>query len=85
MLFRLRRENGHAMLQVTDTGIGIAADELPRIFDWFYRAPSANGGARGAGLGLAIAKRIVEVHHGSIGVSSNPGSGTTFCVRLPLR
>ena len=85
VLFRLRQEDGHAVLQVTDTGIGIAPDELPRIFDRFYRAPSANGGARGAGLGLAIAKRIVEVHHGSIGVSSSPGSGTTFSVKLPLR
>jgi signal transduction histidine kinase len=85
ILFRLRRENGYAVMQVTDTGVGIAADELPRIFDRFYRAPSANGSARGAGLGLAIAKRIVEVHHGSIGVSSSPGSGTTFSVRLPLQ
>lgn len=84
VLFRLRREDGHGVLQVTDTGIGIAVDELPRIFDRFYRARSANGGARGAGLGLAIAKRIVEVHHGSIDVSSNPGKGTTFSVKLPL-
>lgn len=84
VLFRLRQENGQALLQVSDTGIGIAPNELPRVFDRFYRAPSANGGARGAGLGLAIAKRIVEVHHGSIDVSSIPGSGTTFSVRLPL-
>jgi signal transduction histidine kinase len=85
VLFRLRPEDGHAVLQVTDTGIGIAARDLPRIFDRFYRAPSAHGGARGAGLGLAIAKRIVEVHHGSIGVSSSHGSGTTFSVKLPLQ
>ncbi|OLC44131.1 MAG: hypothetical protein AUH43_19375 [Acidobacteria bacterium 13_1_40CM_65_14] len=84
VLFRLRREGGHAVLHVTDTGMGVAANELPRIFDRFYRAPSANGGVRGAGLGLAIAKRIIEVHHGSIAVSSTPGSGTTFSVRLPL-
>lgn len=84
VLFRLRRESGHAVLHVTDTGIGISPDELPRIFDRFYRAPSTNGGFRGAGLGLAIAKRIVEVHHGSITASSVPGSGTTFSVSLPL-
>ena len=84
VLFRLRQECGQALLQVSDTGIGIAPNEVPRIFDRFYRAPSGNGGARGAGLGLAIAKRIVEVHHGSIDVSSSPGSGTTFSVKLPL-
>jgi signal transduction histidine kinase len=81
--FHLRQEDGHALLQVSDTGIGIAADELPRIFDRFYRAPSVNGGARGAGLGLAIAQRVVEVHHGSIDVKSSLGLGTTFTVRLP--
>ena len=82
--FHLREEDGHALLQVTDTGIGIAADELPRIFDRFYRARPVNGGARGAGLGLAIAKRVVEVHHGSIAVTSSLGAGTTFTVKLPV-
>lgn len=82
--FHLRGEDGHASLQVTDTVVGIDPDELPRIFDRFYRGSSINGGTRGSGLGLAIAKRIVEVHHGSMTVSSRPGSGTTLSVRLPL-
>ena len=79
---RLRRDDEQAVLDVTDTGIGIAPDELPRIFDRFYRAPSGDS-ARGTGLGLAIAKRIVEVHHGTVDVRSEPGHGTQFTVRLP--
>jgi signal transduction histidine kinase len=84
VVFHLRRADGHAVLQVTDTGIGIAPDQQPRIFDRFYRAPSVNGGSRGAGLGLAIAKRVIEVHHGSIAVTSSLGIGTTFTVKLPV-
>ena len=80
---RLDLDAGDARVRVTDTGIGITADQLPRIFDRFYRAPSEGGVTRGTGLGLAIVKRIVEVHRGSIDVSSIPSEGTTFVVRLP--
>jgi signal transduction histidine kinase len=70
---------------VTDTGIGIAEAELPNIFERFYRTDKARSReSGGAGLGLAIAKWIVEAHRGSISVSSTAGSGSSFILRLPM-
>jgi signal transduction histidine kinase len=70
--------------RVADTGIGIAAGELGKIFDAFYQV---DGGSTreygGAGLGLAITKNLVEAHHGKIRVESLPNQGTTFYVTLP--
>ncbi len=68
-------------LAVCDTGAGIPADELPRIFDRFYRVDRARGRG-GAGLGLEICRRIVEAHGGRIDVESEPGAGSTFRIRL---
>lgn len=75
-----------AQLKVTDHGLGIKASDLPHIFDRFYRAdPSrAKDRVEGYGLGLSIARKIAEVHHGTIEVSSNPGRGSVFTVKLPL-
>ena len=70
-------------LAVRDTGVGIDARHLPRIFDRFYRADEARS-TGGSGLGLAIAKQIVERHGGEIAVASEPGEGTTFTVTLPV-
>jgi signal transduction histidine kinase len=81
---RLRREDGVAVLHVTDTGAGISPEHLPRIFDRFFRGRRDYAGPRGSGLGLAIARRFVELHHGEIEVVSERGSGTTFSVRLPI-
>ena len=81
---RLYREDGVAMLQVTDSGVGISAEHLPRIFDRFFRGRNGDSETRGSGLGLAIAKRIVEVHRGTIEAASVPGSGTTFSVTFPI-
>lgn len=81
----LSSQSGAAVLRVADTGIGIPADQLPRIFDRFYRGPSAKGTTRGTGLGLAIVKRIVEVHGGAIEVTSERPNGTAFVVTLPNR
>lgn len=78
-------EDGHAVIRVSDTGPGIATEDLPRIFDRFYRADKArsqSGG--GTGLGLSISRCIAEAHGGSIGVESSPGRGATFTVRLPI-
>jgi two-component system, OmpR family, sensor kinase len=79
-----RRQNGTAVLTVTDTGRGIAAEDLPRVFERFYRGDKSRAVSSGnAGLGLAISKAIVEAHGGTIEVLSQPGAGTTFTVVLP--
>jgi signal transduction histidine kinase len=80
----LRSEGAVAVLDVSDTGIGIPAPELPHVFDRFYRVSSAGVNTTGSGLGLAIAKRIVEVHGGQITVESTLSQGTRFRVTLPL-
>src|SRR5213593_1157539 len=83
---QLGQSNGRVTLRVADTGIGIAAGDLPHIFDRFWRADSARtrtGERPGAGLGLAICKWIAEAHGGHIDVVSRPGRGTTFTVTLP--
>jgi len=76
-------------LSVADTGIGVARDALPRLFDRFYQVdPSRARGEtarRGTGLGLAIVKEIIQAHGGKIGVRSQVGSGTTFTIHLPLK
>lgn len=82
----LGRADGRVTLSVADTGIGIAAGDLPHIFDRFWRVDSARtrtGERPGAGLGLAICKWIAEAHGGQIEVVSRPGRGTTFTVTLP--
>lgn len=71
------------LVEVQDSGIGIAPDDLPRIFDPFYRADRARGIDSG-GMGLAIARRVAQTHGGSIDVASAPGEGSTFSIRLPL-
>lgn len=81
---RLDATAHHAVLQVMDTGIGISAEHMPRLFDRRFRADAGNQGAQGSGLGLAIAKRIIDAHRGTIEVKSEPGQGSTFTVRLPL-
>lgn len=77
------RENNDAILRFADTGAGIPAAQLSKIFDPFYRA-STQGSAQGAGLGLALVRWIVEIHRGTISVQSELQCGTTFHIRLPL-
>ena len=74
---------GGATLTVADTGEGIAADDLPFVFDRFWRGDRARGRTAGAGLGLAIARQLVLAHGGEIDVSSAAGEGTTFTLFLP--
>lgn len=70
-------------IRVSDTGIGIAAEHLPRIFDRLYRVdPSRSRATGGAGIGLAIARAIVEAHGGTIGAESRLGAGSTFTILL---
>src|SRR6185437_9130677 len=77
-----------ARLLVRDSGMGIAAEDLPRIFDRFYRADKSRtrseAGVEGCGLGLPIVKWVAETHGGSAEVSSSPGQGSSFTVHLPL-
>jgi len=73
---------GRFVLEVSDQGAGVPADELPYIFDRFYRARSADG-TRGSGLGLAIVKAIAEAHDGMVSVQSEVGVGTAFRVEIP--
>lgn len=84
ILIRTSVDHHHASLTVTDTGRGIAPDDLPHIFERFYRAdPSRTGASGHAGLGLSIAKAIVAAHGGSITVQSELQRGTTFTILLP--
>ena len=80
------REGGDAMISVSDTGIGIAADALPRVFDMFVQADARDSRAQtGLGIGLTLARSLVTMHGGSItALSAGEGRGSEFVVRLPL-
>jgi len=73
-----------AVISVADSGTGIAAEDLPHIFGDFYRGKADQSTEHGSGIGLAVARRIVEAHDGSITVESRPGKGSTFAIHLPL-
>jgi heavy metal sensor kinase len=77
------RDDHHIVLTVTDTGIGIPAEDLPRIWDRLYRGDKSRS-QRGLGLGLSFVKAIAQAHHGSVQVSSTPEGGSTFTLSLPL-
>ena len=77
------RANGRLALAVEDTGEGISSEDLPHVFEPFFRADAARSGV-GAGLGLALAKRIVDALGGDISAESRPGAGSRFAVELPV-
>jgi signal transduction histidine kinase len=76
------RDNGSISIRVADTGAGIAAEDLPRIWDRLYRGQSGQR-EPGLGLGLSLVRAIVAAHQGTVTVTSEPGRGSTFCVTLP--
>jgi signal transduction histidine kinase len=81
----VRRRNGEIELSVSDNGIGIGKEDLPRIFERFYRADKARSPdkVRGTGLGLAIVKHIAQLHGGRVEAESELGEGTTIRLILP--
>jgi signal transduction histidine kinase len=82
-----RAEDGHAVWRVTDTGMGISSQDLPHVFERFYRADQArtrSSDPGGTGLGLPIARGIATQHQGEIWLESELERGTTAIVRLPL-
>lgn len=87
VVLALARRRGAARLSVRDEGTGIPRAALPNLFTRYYRVPGVavkHGPAKGVGLGLYIARRLVELHGGNIGVESSPGEGSTFWFTLPL-
>ena len=79
------RSNGSVDVAVADTGPGIAPEHLPRLFDRFYRVDTARSREEGGtGIGLAIARSVVEAHGGRIWAESEPGKGSTFTFELPV-
>ncbi len=82
----LHRRGDRVEMEVSDTGIGIAPEDQPRVFERFYKSDKSRTGTRGGnGLGLSIARKVVELHHGTIAVRSKPGEGATFIVELPVQ
>jgi signal transduction histidine kinase len=80
LIIRTDRQKEETIIQISDTGSGIAPDRLPNIFDAYYSSRP-----QGSGLGLATAKRIVEAHKGAISVDSEQGKGTLFTIKLPIK
>jgi signal transduction histidine kinase len=93
ILLRMDRQNGNASIQVIDNGPGVSPQDLPHLFDRFYRgqnAPTGKNAANanktpiaGTGLGLAIAQAIARAHHGNITAQSEPSKQTIFTITLP--
>jgi two-component system phosphate regulon sensor histidine kinase PhoR len=84
IIVRLYEKSKNAIIEISDEGIGISEEEIPRVFERFYRVDrdrSRNSG--GTGLGLAIVKHLVEAHHGKIQVESSIGKGTTMRLNFP--
>jgi two-component system phosphate regulon sensor histidine kinase PhoR len=80
-----REHEGEVLIEIRDQGCGIAVQHLTRIFERFYRVDKARSReVGGTGLGLAIVKHIVQVHGGSVSVSSELGKGSVFTIRLPV-
>ncbi len=86
IVVRLARQPANLVLSVTDTGLGISPQNLPHVFERFYRAENSRSRiSGGTGLGLAIVKQMVEAHGGRVWAESQPGTGSTFSFSLPLK
>jgi signal transduction histidine kinase len=78
-------DNLDLLVEISDTGAGIPAEYIPRLFQKFYRVPGSEQIALGTGLGLAICKQIMDAHRGRIAVKSKVAEGTQFTVHIPLK
>jgi two-component system sensor histidine kinase BaeS len=84
IILECRQDRDQVVIEVTDSGSGISAEDLPRIFDRFWRAEkSRSRRTGGSGLGLPITRQLIEAHGGTVTVASVPGERTVFTVRLP--
>jgi signal transduction histidine kinase/DNA-binding response OmpR family regulator len=82
---RLRAEGNQALLTVSDTGVGVAREELPRLFERFHRIEGSKARTHeGSGIGLALVQELVRLHHGEIGATSELGQGTTLTIAIPF-
>ncbi|MET9368825.1 SpoIIE family protein phosphatase [Streptomyces griseoflavus] len=80
-----RARDGHAVITLADTGIGVARDEMPRLFERFHRIENARSRSHeGSGIGLALVKELIDLHGGTITADSTEGRGTSFTIRLPF-
>lgn len=84
VIISVKRTDHKAKIEIKDNGYGISKEDLPFIFDRFYRADKSRSKTEGYGLGLSIAKKIVDLHKGSIYVNSTHGKGATFTILLPI-
>jgi two-component system sensor histidine kinase BaeS len=81
---RVSATDGQGVVEITDTGPGVPADELPHVFDRLWRG-KASSASSGSGIGLAVVRELVSAHGGTVTATSPPGSGATFTIRLPLQ
>lgn len=85
IILNLKKEGGHCLISVKDSGIGIPSDQIDKVFDRFYQVDSSQTRLyEGSGLGMALAKELIDLHHGNISVSSTEGKGSIFTVTLFL-
>jgi signal transduction histidine kinase len=84
IFIKAKEKENDLIISVSDTGIGISPEDLPYIFEDFYTGKTGQVNVKGRGIGLAITRRIIEAHNGSISVESELGKGSTFVIRLPV-
>jgi signal transduction histidine kinase len=83
IILQVEEGGNEILISVKDTGIGISSEDLPHIFEGFYRGKDVRAVSAGYGIGLAVSRQIIEAHDGSVTVESELGKGSAFAIRLP--